>query len=309
MLLSMPGISSLRRLGRTLVGLARAALVLASTFGVAFYVSLRSAEARAGEALLGFGSELLRWEGLRAHTRPRGLTVNGLELGLVAVSTELGVRETLDRFHALCTRRGAISPEAILGEARATDISERALGGVFRQESADEGVLACLDTAGPLELGELVRRLAKFTETGDLGAVGELRYVLARWDGEGTTALIVWTEGRADVLGMFPKGDAPGRDPAGIARPTGSRRLLSAAEHGAPYAVTVYDADGRSAGDVIEEYVSGLSARGWSVQRLDGAGSLIGRQGARTIVVRVAGTSRNKTLATVVELDSPRARD
>jgi hypothetical protein len=74
-----------------------------------------------------------------------------------------------------------------------------------------------------LSVSDLTSRLQDFAKTGDLSAVGELRYVLAhRVDGK-TAVLTMWTEGPTPLLKMFPtSGDAPGRDPQEVPRAPGT---------------------------------------------------------------------------------------
>lgn len=274
---------------------ARAAFTLAMLILAGITVSWRSAEARLGEVLLGFGDELMHWQGGRAQSMPRSLSINGLELKVVTLSTQLGVRETLDHFDGLCRRRSGVKLPASAALVSATTV-----GGVFRQDTDRQGVLACLDTERPLELGELSARLARLGTEGDLKALGELRYFLARRSGDRTTLLAFWTEGAAPLRSLFPKiGDAPGRDPEALPRFPGARRTLSARENGQPYSLTLYEAREHS-GSLVAWYDEHLSTSGWRVER--GNESLTARQGARTIIVRVLEARIGRTVVSVAEL-------
>lgn len=284
---------------RRLFALIRAGTALVLIVAVALVSALRSAQAHLGEGLLGFGGELAGLVDARLHSKPRQLTVNGLELRLVTASTPLSVHDALERFAGVCRSRGGLS-----GPSRALHaLGVSALEGMLRQESEREGVIACLDTGHPLDLAELSARLLRLRDTGDLGELGALRYALARRDGNKTTLLSFWTEGQANLLKMFPKsGDAPGRDPEGIPRPAGSRRLLFAAEHGMPYAITAYAVQGQSVQGLAEWYRRTLVDGGWTVQDGGRARVFVGRRGERTIMIRVGQTDSGRLFTTVAEL-------
>jgi hypothetical protein len=273
----------------------RAAFTLTMLVLAGITLSWRSAEARLSEVMLGFGDELVHWQGGRAQSTPRSLSINGLELKVVTLTTQLSVRETLDHFDSLCRRRGGVKLPASAALIPATT-----LGGVFRQDTERQGVLACLDTERPLELGELSARLARLGTQDDLKVLGELRYFLARRSGDRTTLLALWTEGAAPLRSLFPKtGDAPGRDPQGLPRFPGARRLLSAREHGQPYGLTLHETPKRAA-DVNAWYEQALRAAGWTID--SNGGSLTARRGDRTVLVRVRASSAGRTVVSLAEL-------
>ncbi|HVY28782.1 MAG TPA: hypothetical protein VHB79_19635 [Polyangiaceae bacterium] len=263
---------------------------------------LRSAHARLGEALLGFGDQLVKLQDLKANSAPRQLNINGSSMGVLTLSTQLDVAAALDRFHSLCRQRGGLQvPPALankLGPART------AFDATFRQEGSTEGVLACIDSGHPLSLEQLTERLTALRDSGDLAALGELRYVFARRSGTTTTLLVFWTDGSAPLLKMFPPaGDAPGRDPENVPRPEGSRRVLSATEHGAPYHVTLYKAGSRSSAALLNWYSHALEASGWQLAPGSSAGSLRAQRQGRHVVVACSSAKDGGAVATIAELD------
>lgn len=271
-------------------GFARASLVVALLACAALGLGLRNARADFGERLLGFGAELPRWDGFRFDSTPRRVSLNGVELELVAANTALSVGEALDRLEGVCAARagidGADQVSRLLLEPAARP------GGWLepriRRESDSEGVIACLDTGGPVSVRDLTARLQAFARTGDLNAVGALRYALAQRHGNRTSVLFIWTEGAVPLLQMFPKvGDAPGIDPKAVPRPDGAGRLLSGAEHGAPYSFTVYRTRAASADELLAWYRQSLSTSGFVVSDAP-SGALWARQGDRTLLVRAA---------------------
>lgn len=288
---------------RRLLGFGRVALVLLLLALLSAGIGVRTARAQLGERLLGFGSELARWEGFRFSTAPRRLSVNGAELELVVASTKLSVSEALDRLEAVCSQAGGVvGVEAVAKLLKSQTPSSRSwLNGHVRRESAREGVLGCLDTGGPLGLEELAARLQAVSRTGDLSELGKLRYVTLRRAGNVTTVLFLWSDGKLPLLRMFPKdGDAPGIDPMGVPRPVGARRLLSGVEHGMPYSLSVYRAPASSPAVLIEWYRAALRSGGFDVT--DAAdGSLLARQRERTFVIHAA-RAQSGVAAAVAEM-------
>jgi hypothetical protein len=263
---------------------------------------LRSAHARLGEALLGFGAQLSKMQDLNANSAPRQLNINGLSMGVLTLSTKLGVGDALDRFQEQCRQHGGLQvPQAVANKLRS---ARNAFDGTIRQEGQNEGMLACVDSGHPLTLRELTERLAAFRDSGDLAALGELRYIFARRSGVTTTLLVFWTEGSAPLLKIFPpSGNAPGRDPENVPRFAGSRRVLSATEHGAPYHLTLYKAEKQSPATLCSWYHGALTAGGWLAAPGSSAAAIRAQRGGRNIVVACSAAKGGGAVATVAELD------
>lgn len=288
---------------RSVFPVLRALTVFVVIGGIAIFSWLRSAEAHIGEALHGFGAVLLDWHDTTLDSAPRQLSLNGLSFRLLTASTPLSVGETLERIRASCQHSSERpSPEELLLRRTATT-EPGPLDGTYLDASDSEGVVACVDTGHRLGVPELIDRLTALSSTGDLASLGELRYAVARRSGDTTTVLILWTEGAFPLLHAFPKkGDVPGMDPEGIPRPVSSRRVLSAAEQGAPYKVTAY-AVGSMAPDALREwYERSLKERGFATTRSRDHATLVARQGDRTVVVRTRGASQGEAVVTIVEL-------
>lgn len=263
---------------------------------------LRSAHAQLGETLLTFGDQLVKWQGMKANSGPRRLYVNGLGLGLITLSSELDVAHALDRFQELCRKRGGLAVPSALAERLGKDT--HVFDGSFRQESATQGVLACLDSGQPLALSDLTERLTRLRDTGDLAALGDLRYVLARRSGATTTLLVFWTEGSAPLFQLFPKtGDAPGRDPNDVPRPPSSQRILSAAEQGAPYGLTMYRTPSQTPDQLRQWYRRELKGSGWDVREDSSVSTLHAQRPGRSLFLVFSGAKTAGAIATVAELE------
>lgn len=285
-------------------GILRAGLVLCLVVTTLCAFSLRAAEARAGESLRGFASELLSWKSATFSSKPRNLWLNGAQFHLVSASSPLSVSETLDRLDDVCHQHGGLAgAEQALSRAvgQHDHASASWLRGAFREESTHEGFVACLDTGGALGPSELAKRIHAFASSGNLTDLGELRYVLAHRQGDTTTALVLWTQGDFPLLRMFPEhGDAPGADPLGVPRPSQAERVLSAAERDAPYSLTLYRISSGPAA-ALAEYLDGLKRAGWIVTPGQ-PNTAVARQGGRTVLIGAAATSPLKTTLSVLRL-------
>lgn len=291
-----------RRWCTRILAVARATLCLFVILAILVVGCLRSAHAHLGETLLGFGDQLAKWQGMKALSGRRQLNVNGLGLGMVTVSTELDVTHALDRFQDHCRKHGGLAVPASLAKRLGSEA--QVFDGSFRQESAAQGVLACLDSGHPLALSELSERLARLRDTGDLAALGDLRYVLARRSGDTTTLLVFWTEGSAPLFTLFPKtGDAPGRDPKDLPRPVGSQRMLSAAEQGAPYSLTLYRKPDQTPEQLRQWYRRELETGGWLVNTDASSGAMDVRRAERSLLMTFSTTTAGATIVTVAELE------
>lgn len=290
--------SNRKRASRLLAYARAAAVLLMVTLG-GFGLGLRVARATLGERLLGFGSQLSRWQGFRLTTAPRTVSVNGAELNMVVASSSLPLRVALDRIEAVCDQAGGIDGAKLVPKLlrEASPVNQSWLKGHVRQESEHEGVIACLDTGGPLALGELTARLHAFAQSGDLNNVGAFRYATARRTGNVTTVLLIWVDGPLPLRVMFPRhGDAPGVDPAAVPRPPGSVRLLSGIEHGAPYSLTAYRTQAATPERLLAWYRPTLRAAGFVVEDAK-HGILIARQGSGTLLIQASSTHQGVTAA------------
>ena len=298
--------SSLRkRAWGSVIGGLRAGLVLGLIVAALCALSLRSAEARAGESLRGFASELLSWKSAKFASEPRNLWLNGAQFHFLSASSRLSVSETLDRLEDVCQRHGGlVGVEQVLNTRRAPIERSSAawLRGAFREESPGEGFVACLDTGGALRPSELAERIHAFAKTGNLAELGELRYVLARRQGDTTTALVLWTEGDFPLLQMFPDhGDAPGADPLGVPRPSQAERGLSATERDAPYSLTLYRVSSGPAA-ALGDYLDGLKRAGWSVTPGHQPNAAFARHGDRTVLIGAEASSPQKSTLSLLTL-------
>jgi hypothetical protein len=208
---------------------------------------------------------------------PQAIAVNGQSLWVASKTTPLSVSEVLDRFDAHCVS-GARALGAELGQleaaATASTTPERASEArgqralIRRAELPGRGgQLVCLAPNEPLsgfvDLGE---RLGTLFTTGQLGALGELRYVQARPRAEGGSHVVsVWSAGAFNLFDALPRDtDVPGDDPERAPRPPDATRILSASIPGRSYAIRSY-VSRRPALELVAFYASEMPKQGWTL--------------------------------------------
>jgi len=113
-------------------------------------------------------------------------------------------------------------------------------------------------------LEQIMDRVLRFIDTGDLSEIGDARYFVARQlEGNRTQILSIWTEGRFDIVGMFPsEADAPGADSIDLPRPPSARRTFVAALPQPPYTVRIYESR-ESRETILARYDELMTAAGW----------------------------------------------
>jgi hypothetical protein len=257
-------------------GVLRVAFFL-STLNLAVTAALLpSATARAEEELKRGGLELLKQLGPELVGHPEVAVINGQRMSLGSKTTPLGVAEVMRRFERHCEEQsgglaaelgrlpeklaGAVVPESLRDPSRWLTRK-----GLSQDETA--GQLACIarkrDAGG---MRGFVDSVLALVETGDLGKVGDARYIVARRDEAAgyTHVLAMWTEGSFNIPAMFPEtGDAPGSDSAHLPRPPAARRVLSAEITGHPFAMRMYDTD-KPHDQVLSYYRELQKGQGWS---------------------------------------------
>ena len=262
-------------------------------------VLLRSAHADVARFLWGAGAETMSYPG--APSEPaRVLQLNGIRVSFRTQTIPASLDEVLLHYESLCT-----GPNAGLAE----QLSMQSV------RSKDAGHVACLDMGdAPRDLGSLADRFLRFSATGDLGALGALRYMRARrvpgMPVDHTFVLTVWADSAFDLFRMLPTdgADAGGSDVAAVPRPRGSQRVLSAWESGSPSGLVVYRVPHESAAELESFYRSELSANGWTIIErhpsesvvIDDIRTLSAERGNRTITVLARPAEPSVTVLSIL---------
>jgi hypothetical protein len=306
------------------------------------YFAARSAYAESERKLLRFGEELAAELGPDMVGDAQPLVINGEQLFLSSKQSELPVAEVLDRLAMSCAAR-ARGPQAapplqpMPGDRWLLDLDEKIQRaetpaelpalldsllhqpeqlGIVRDERAGAGQLACI--APPHGNGGLTAFLARareFLRSGDLAAIGDVRYVAAReLDNGKTHVLAVWSEGAFRIGALFPaSGDAPGSDLLGVPRPIAATRELSVIAPGRSFALRLYGSTQRPH-EVLAFYARALPEQGWDPLptrlphgRLDnGAAMHAFTRAGRAVAVGAGSGTDGKTVVSLVDLGAVR---
>ena len=250
--------------------IARLAAFCACVGGVVCAFGLRSVYADVQRVGLEIGSEL-------GHLGDRGtlrtVRLNGQAVQVVSTIEARPVEAVLDQVELACSQSSAglgpvvaALPEKVRREmpAWATDSK---IAGILRKEADGEGFVACLRRDEPTQsAGDMLDRFKRVVDTGDLSAIGNLRYVYARTTDTGKAHIVVaWTDGPMNVKSFIADDvDAPGSDLEGFPRPPDSVRQLTAEMDNVPYAYRIYRTK-TVADEVLRAYDTSLGATGWMV--------------------------------------------
>lgn len=241
--------------------------------GTAFM--FQRSQAQLGDDLLGMGSTLMQFADTEHTNGPRALSLNGEVVHLVSGSTEQSLDSVLDAFEGVCLERDAQFRDQITEFYRANpdaprrEILER-FRPTLRTESAtgDRATVGCLDLGTERRTaGELLDAAREFNRTGDLAALGAIRYIFAQAaDGGRTQYVALWTEGSFHVNNILPGNeDAPGEDLNGIPRAPDARRSLAAFEMGRDERFVIYEGSSMTEWELEHFYRESLADEGWIV--------------------------------------------
>jgi hypothetical protein len=230
----------------------------------------RSAWGDLKESSLVIGRELVQFGDLLGKSHR--LRLNGEPVFVASAMTDQTVRQVIDRFDATCREHsGGLAEEfENLPAAVKSQVPISLKGGegvgILRKDDDQEGTIACLSQDGKDGTRGVARHLDEFAATGDLAAIGKLRYVYAQRTPAGKTHVVaVWTDGSFRIRNIIPMDGAepPGSDPAETPRPDGAVRLLSAEVEGAPYGVHIYEVP-RKSEEVLQSYEQEMPRHGWT---------------------------------------------
>jgi len=270
---------------------------------------LARGRARADELMMDAGTQMLSYVRATQLDAPRTLIINGLPLHVLSGSTRDGVAVLLDNFDARCHRAsGGLDqrPPELRGGRRWPRIARRALDPVLRRDDARGGYVACLDLGDPqVSADDLLRRVKRFLERGDVSEVGDVRLAWAFRNRDTTTYVAVYTDGPLPLAEAFPDhGDAPGADVTGVPRPRHGRRVLSAFQRDAAPMLATYES-AVPPGLALQAFAGQLSRRGLTpTAPKDGEHALFAStpSGEVDLVAFASAAGNGKTLLTVVRL-------
>lgn len=257
---------SLRRTGGLkLRALMRLALYLGFVSACSVAWLIHAAHAELEQRALSVGRELERSP--RKLDGTTTLRVNGQELSLNSSVVARSADDVVDRFVKLCAKQqGGIREDLAAAISKGADLPEGEDFGMFRSARGErDAAAACVARSGAGGMKALVDDLGRALSSGDLGLLGQFRYVYARKarQGGGTHVISIWSHGSFKLDEMFPdRGDVAGRDLVEGARPPSSVRVIAAEGVNNAYQAVFYES-GAPLADALEGYGQALERRGY----------------------------------------------
>lgn len=228
---------------------------------------LRSAHAEVKNRTVELGRQMLQLAQASQHDVNR-LSLNGQPMWVGSSMSEDSVGDVLDRYETDCAKNAAQPAESWreLATKTAEQKAEKPgmASGIMRGGDRNEGTVICF-TKGEGSKPTVKEALKTFAETGELGALGNLRYVYAKKSARGNSiVLTAWTDDKFNLADLTPPEgtEARGSDFPEIPRPPTSLRLLSAQVEGTPFGANVYRSK-QGPANVVSYYDAEMGKRGW----------------------------------------------
>ncbi len=248
-------------------GLLRAAGYLIALSGVFSLIQIRQARAEVGDRTVEMGRQMLALANATQHDVNR-LTLNGEHMYMGSSLSKDSVNQVLDRYEALCDKNRAQDSEEWkkLAESNAPPEKKAGIGnaGIVRSGTAGEGAVMCFTKTSVSKptFGEAVQT---FAQTGELGALGAVRFVYASTGPTGNTVVLTsWTDEHFNMKSFMgdKNKDCAGEDFAEVPRPADSQRVLSGRVDDTPFGVNIYR--GKAAPtEVATSFDQQLTKQGW----------------------------------------------
>jgi len=233
---------------------------------------LRQAHAELKNRTLDLGRQMNQLANA-SHQDVNKLNLNGQVMWMGSSLSHDSAATVLDRYEAECNKNAAQSPASWRqltqtsekdAAAKSADTAGMNSSGVMRAGSLTEGTVLCFVKTehSKTSVSEAFKSLA---ETGELGAVGDLRYVWAKQSPSGnTTVLTAWTDDHFNLADLVPAEgkEAPGIDLPNLPRPPDSTRLFASQVEGTPFGLNVYRGK-QGPAKVISFYDEAMRTRGW----------------------------------------------
>jgi hypothetical protein len=240
--------------------------------------SIRAARAEVGNKSIIVGRQMMELADSASNSDKSEISkiiLNGQPVYMASSRTDDDPKTVLDRYKKHCEENRAQSTELwrqladanakehkVAADSPAAQMAES--GGTLAGGNDNEGTILCFVKA-PETKPNLKEALATLAETGELNAVGLVRYAYVKKSEKGSHVLAVWTNEKFNVKEFVPEGDkdVPGYDFPDLPRPAESTRIFSIHMEGAPYGVNVYQSKAASPEKVVQGYDEKLQPEGW----------------------------------------------
>ena len=254
-------------------GLLRAAGYLSVTMIAFSAYSIKAARAEMKQTSLSIGRDMLQFVQATHHS-VTPISVNGQMMYMGSSVSDDPVDTILDKYDDACKKdpgqphlgwKDVPLPNAKPGDPKLEDAPELVSKGVMRSGvEGREGSVLCF-MRGEETKPSTQEAWTSFMQTGELGALGKVRYAYAKKTDDGRTlVLTAWTESKFNLNDMIPEEgkDAPGTDFPQIPRVPNSFRALSAHAEGRPYGINIYKTTDAPA-QTLAFYDKEMVSAGW----------------------------------------------
>lgn len=230
-------------------------------------LTVRNARAEVGDQSLKLGRQMMELANTTNNDINK-VSLNGQTMFLGSSLAKDDVQAVLNRYEKHCRTNAAQSVESWREIAAADKQTATSNGfftnGLIRSGDAQEGSVICF-VRSEQSKASATEAIGAFTQTGELGALGQLRYVYVKKTARGNThVLTAWTMDKFSLKEIMPEEgkDVPGRDFSEVPRLPSSQRILASQLEGTPFGVNVYRT---SAGQdaVLKFYDDEMTKRGW----------------------------------------------
>ncbi len=235
-------------------------------------LQIRAARAEVKDRTVEIGRQMLTLANARQHDVNK-LMLNGQSMYIGSSIAQDSVTAVLDRYEGLCNENRAQTAEdwKTLGQnvdAKTKEGNRVAdSNGVIRGGDGDEGAVTCF-TKTATSKPTVREAITTFTKTGELGALGAVRYVYAHRSAKGNTVVLTaWTDEQFNLKTFMGE---PGKDALGedfgdlpVPRPPSSQRVLSARVDQTPFGMNIYRG-GDSPAEIAKLYDEKFISEGWT---------------------------------------------
>lgn len=285
------------RLASRIAGALRVTTYLAAVSAIGLGVSMHSAKADVAEEQISLGRDLVPLADLLQGERT--VLVNGERAHVATTTSNDSLETVVDRFAKNCEENASPLSDAwkaVPGENQNEAHEAIASVAITRELHENEGTVMCM-ARGKNSGDSFMTSAREFVKSGNLGAIGQMRYAYAKRGADGKTfVMTAWTDDSFSVRALMPKNgeDAPGSDSENIPRPANAQRLLTTGIEKMPFVARAYKTTD-APGAVLAFYDREMATRGWSCAAPEGLENVARTCEKDSMHASIAATAQNAT--------------
>jgi hypothetical protein len=206
-------------------------------------VQVRQARAEVKSKSIELGRQMMQLAHATDHDVNK-VVWNGQAMYVASSLSKDTPKAVLDRYEGHCASNAA-QPAAGWRELAGKEAKDKPFfqAGMLRAGDDSEGTILCF-AKGAQSKGTVKEAVTAFAETGELGALGSMRYVYVRPTDQGNTlVLTAWTDDKFSVKELVAEDDKDslGEDFPQIPRAPDQHRMISTKLEGTPFGLNVYE--------------------------------------------------------------------